>query len=269
MTSESKPRTAVVTGASSGIGQSVAEELGRLGWRVAVGARRTDRLGDTAARVERAGGQAFTHPLDVTDPQSVETFMVAAEAVLGPVDVLVNNAGMSIPGPFHEISASDHLREVATNYLGALYVTRLAIASMLARHARGDLVFVSSDATRQPRPRMVTYGATKAALEHMARALAMELEGTGIRSTVVRVGPTFTEFGFSWDPEQVEELLGYWLRFGLQRHAGVMEPTSVARAVVVALTTPEGVHLDTVEVQPEAPAELRAAEPLPRPAEAS
>jgi NADP-dependent 3-hydroxy acid dehydrogenase YdfG len=244
---------AIVTGASAGIGRAIAPALGELGWAVAVGARRTDRLEETAAEVDTAGGEAFAHHLDVTNTGSVDTFVDAAERALGPVDVLVNNAGMSVPGALHRVAADDLRREVATNLLGPLLMSRRAIASMLDRGSGGDLVFISSDATRNARPRMAAYSATKAGVELLARSLAMELEGTGIRATTVRVGPTLSDFGTGWDPDQVEELMEFWPRYGLQRHPGLLEPDAVARAVVFAVTAPEGMHLDTIEVQPEAP----------------
>src|SRR5260370_41344818 len=92
-------------------------------------------------------------------------------------------------------------RGVATTLLGPLLTSRLVVASLKARRARGDVVFVTSDATRHPRPRMAAYTATKAGLEALAHALAMELEGTGIRATTVRGGPTLSEFGIGWPTE--------------------------------------------------------------------
>jgi NADP-dependent 3-hydroxy acid dehydrogenase YdfG len=246
-------RTAIVTGASSGIGRAVACAFGAESWKVAVGARRKDRLGEVAAEVETAGGEPFAHPLDVTDPGSIADFFAAAEDALGPVDTLVNNAGTSTPGRFHTIDDDALRREVDTNLLGPMLTSRRAITSMLARGNAGDLVFISSDATRHARPRMAAYSATKAGVELLARSLAMELEGTGIRSTIVRVGPTVTEFGSSWRVDELQELMEYWPRYGLQRHSGVLAPEDVARAVVTAVTAPAGVHVDTIEVQPEAP----------------
>jgi NADP-dependent 3-hydroxy acid dehydrogenase YdfG len=243
----------MVTGASSGIGRTIAPALGALGWPVAVGARRLDRLEETAGEVKAAGAEAFAHPLDVTDPRSVDEFFDAAERALGPVGVLVNNAGMATPGQLHTLPVAALEQQVATNLLGPMYLSRRAVASMLERGTRGDLVFVSSDATRHPRPRMAAYGATKAGVELLAHSLALELEGTRIRSTVVRLGPTISEFGFGWDRHALEDLMRYWPRFGLQRHSGYLQPEDAARAVVFVVTSPEGTHLDTIEVQPEAP----------------
>jgi len=246
-------RTAVVTGASSGIGVTIATELGRLGWNVAVGARRTDRLEDTAAEVRAAGGTPFQHALDVSDATSIESFFRAVEAECGPVDVVVNNAGIATPGWLSRIPVEAIEREVHTNLLGPILMSRLAIASMQRRGARGHLVFITSDATRHARPRMSTYTATKAGIEALAHCLSLELEGSGIRSTVVRVGPTISEFGFGWPMDELEDLMAYWPRFGLQRHAGVLDPGAIAAAVVAAVTAPPGVLIDTIEVQPEAP----------------
>lgn len=254
MNAEAPPRVAAVTGASSGIGQAVAIALGRLGWQVAVGARRADRLAHTACLVEEAGGTALAHELDVTDPASVDAFFDAADDAFGPGAVAVHNAGVSTPGPFHTLDPADLRREVETNLLGVLLTARRSIRTMLEHGITGDQVFLSSDAVRDGRPRMIAYAATKAGVEVAARSLTMELEGTGIRCTTVRVGPTFTEFLAGVEPEELGELLEYWPRFGLQRHMAVMTPDDVARAVVLAVTTPPGVFVGTIEVQPSAPA---------------
>lgn len=245
-------RTAVVTGASSGLGVAMAEALGELGWRVAVGARRVERLADTSKRVEAAGGEALHCALDVADPTSVDAFFTRVEDAFGVVDVVVNNAGLSIPGHAWEIAPEDLAHEVSVNLLGPMYVTRRAIPGMIAKR-RGDVVFVTSDAATHPRPQQSTYTATKAGLEGYSRALAMELEGTGVRSTIVRPGPAASEYASSWDPQKIADLVAYWPHFGLQRHFGVMPSEAVARAVKLAVTTPPGVMLDTIEVQPEAP----------------
>jgi NADP-dependent 3-hydroxy acid dehydrogenase YdfG len=262
----SDERTALVTGASSGIGVAIAVELGRLGWRVGLGARRVDRLEETAAAVSNAGGTAFAHPLDVTDAGSVAACFAAVDAELGPVDALVNNAGIATPGWLHRAAPDAIKREVETNLLGPILTSQILIAALRERGDRGDIVFITSDATRHARPRMATYTATKAGLEALAHSVALECEGTGIRSTVVRVGPTLSEFGFDWPMDELEDLMTYWPRFGLQRHGGILEPEAIARAVAMVLTAPPGVRFDTVEVQPEAPVDDdRTAQIIERP----
>ncbi len=142
---------------------------------------------------------------------------------------------------------------------------RRVLRSMIGRGS-GDIVFVSSDTARAPRPRLLGYSATKAGVEVVARTLGMELEGTGVRSTTVRVGPTLTDFASGWTPEQVAELMTYWPRFGIQRHFHTLQPADIARAVVYAVTSPPDVHIDVVEVQPAAPIEpVAARQPVARP----
>jgi NAD(P)-dependent dehydrogenase (short-subunit alcohol dehydrogenase family) len=247
------PRTAIVTGASSGIGQATAIALGSLGWRVAVGARRVEKLAETASEITAAGGTPFARALDVVDPVAVDDFFAAAEAALGPVDVLVNNAGIAWPGALHDVDDDVHRRVVETNLLGPIYMTRRAVRSLLTRDAAGDLVFISSDVTVNTRPKMPAYGASKAGLEHLAHTLALELEGTGIRSSVVRVGPTLTGFGDGWDPQVFDSLLPEWQRFGLQRHWNTMDVANVARAVVMIVTAEPGTSIPIVELQPTPP----------------
>jgi NADP-dependent 3-hydroxy acid dehydrogenase YdfG len=246
-------RTVIVTGASSGLGVAIAVAFGELGWHVAVGARRVERLEDTAELVERAGGTCLPHLLDVSNVDSVDAFYTAVEGKFGAATAVVNNAGSSRPGLLQDISPDALEHEVMVNLLGPMYMVRRALPAMIERGEGGDVVFITSDAAVHPRPQQAPYTATKAGMEGLARALSMELEGTGIRSTIVRPGPAISEYAAGWDGEQIIELLEYWKQFGLQRHGGVMPAEAVARAVVVAVTTPSGVHFDTIEVQPEAP----------------
>lgn len=245
-------RTAIVTGASAGIGAAIAKSLARLGWRVAIGARRRDRLEAVARELREEGGSAFSHPLDVSSAESVESFFDASEKEFGPADVVVSNAGLCIPGRLHELRPEDLRSEVATNLLGAMFVARRAIPPMLDAGGGGDLVFVSSDNARAPRPWQAAYSASKVGVEWLARALQMELEGTGIRSTIIRPGATQSEFGRSWPRDVIRKVLESWKHFGLQRDLAFLPAEAVARAVVVAVTTPRGVHLDTIQIQPEA-----------------
>ncbi len=249
---EGAPRVAVVTGAGTGIGRGIAVELAKLGWPVAIGGRREERLAETAEAIDATAGRPFIHVLDVTDADSVETFFRAVEAKLGPIDVLVNNAGMSIPGKIQETDPADIERVIATNTVGALYCTRRAVRSMLAADRGGDVVFISSDTAEIPVPLNAVYGASKAALENASRAFNMEFEGMGIRSTVVRLGPTVSEFGFGWDPEKIAELVAVWNTYRFY-HSGTLEPADVGRAVVTTVTAPPSVHLNTLWVTPTAP----------------
>ncbi len=245
-------RTALVTGASSGIGAAVARALGALGWRVAIGARRMERLQEVATDVEKAGGQPFVHALDVLQPESIESFFAATEQALGPADVVVSNAGTAIAGTLQELSVEELQREVGTNLLGAMLVARRALPPLL-QQGRGDLVFISSLNVVLPRPFQAAYTASKAGLEAMARTLQMELEGTGVRTTIVRPGPTKSEFGWSWAPELIKRIMASWEYWGVLHHHRYLPAERVAEAVVTAVTAPPESRVDLIQVNPQAP----------------
>lgn len=245
-------RNVLVTGASSGVGAAVASAFGALGWSVVVGARRLERLAETARAIEAAGGTAMVVPLDVTRPGSIDACFQAAEAKLGAIDVIVNNAGIGIPGFITELGAEDLERELATNLLGPMLVTRRALPAMLEQRC-GDLVFVSSMNAVLPRPLQAGYTAAKAGIEGFAAALRMDLEGTGVRAITLRLGPTYSEFGFGWSPDVTVRVVESWQRWGLLRHTAMMAPERAAETIVAAVTAPRGAQMDVIQLNPEAP----------------
>jgi len=247
-------RPAVVTGASSGIGAATALALAAAGFPVALGARRTDRCEEVAAQVRAAGGEAVAHALDVTDESSVATFAEKVAADLGDVEVVVSNAGAVGPGTIHEVESERFARELDLNVVGAHRLVRAFVPGMVERR-RGDVVFVSSDVAVRARPFMSSYAAGKWGLEGMAHALQMELEGTGVRASIVRPGPTWSEMGSDWDADEAAFVLNQWVRFGHARHPHFLKPTAVADAITTVVSAPRGVHLSLVEVSPEAPLE--------------
>jgi NAD(P)-dependent dehydrogenase (short-subunit alcohol dehydrogenase family) len=247
------PRTVVVTGASGGIGRAIAVAFAGLGWPVALGARRSAELEQTAELVAAAGGKPFAQTLDVRDVESINRFLSATSEQFGGVDVLVNNAGVAVPGAVHEMADDDHRAILETNLLGPMLLTKRVVQDLRRAGRPGDVVFISSDATVHVRPHMATYLSSKAGLEAFATTLALECEGTSIRSSIVRVGPTLTGFGDGWDPELFADLFPYWQRFGIQRHFNTMQPDDVARAVVSVATAPRHMWVPIVEVQPQPP----------------
>lgn len=263
-------RVALVTGASSGIGAATARALAAAGFAVALAARRNDRLAAIAAEIAEAGGEASPHPLDLADPASIDACFDAATRALGPIDVLVNNAGICTPGLLHEVAPADFAREIAVNLVGPGLLARRAVAALRARNAPGDLVFVSSENAVAPRPFQPGYTASKWGLEGLARTLKLECEGTGIRATIVRPGPTFpTGFADGWDPATVKRVVRTWSRLGLQRHLRGLPAESVAQAVVAVVSAPPGTQFDVVQLGPEAPPELRIGAPAPRAGDAT
>jgi NADP-dependent 3-hydroxy acid dehydrogenase YdfG len=262
-------RTALVTGASAGLGAAIALEMAAQGWKIAIGARRQDRLADTAEQArERGAAEVYAGVLDVTDDESVERFFAASEHALGTADVIVNNAGAS---RFHWLGETDTRwlrREIETNLIGPILVTHRALVPLLAASTPGDVVMVSSDAVRRPRPGQLAYGASKAGLENYAEALGLALEGTGLRVIRLRLGPAISEFAMSWDmtPETLQQRTEHWASFGLRDarmmagdSLGLLTPEDVAREVVHAVTRPRHVLLDTIELQPAVPQKNKSA----------
>jgi NADP-dependent 3-hydroxy acid dehydrogenase YdfG len=248
----SPPRVAVVTGASAGVGRAVALAFGSLGWTVALGARRVERLEETAFEVRAAGGAPHVHALDVTDPDSVDRFFDAIERHVGVADVLVNNAGLGLLGAISEVSTERIRTQVDTNLVGALLCTRRATSRLIEEGRRGDVVFISSDSVHEAYPHMLVYGATKAAIEYVARGLDVELGGTGIRVAVVRLGPTVSEFNTGWEDDDMVGFMEAWERLGLGRQDFNYIPAEVAaQAVVTAVTAPVGSKVSLLSVRPE------------------
>ena len=248
-------RVAVVTGAGTGIGQAIAEKFGALGWSVAIGGRRIERLAETVPLVEKAGGKCFPHVLDVTDADSIESFFDNTEAELGKVSVVINNAAIGHYGRLEDFSPAELAAEVATKLTGSLLMARRGIQSMRAVGVGGDLLFISSASAVSPWPHHLPYAAANAGVEHAARTLRLELEGTGIRVNLLRCGETAgTEFSLNeQDTERMRAAGEHWFRRGLVRHPRFMTPEMVADAVARAVTLPMSYQYDVLSVAPTAP----------------
>ena len=255
MQRDTQSRVAAVSGASAGIGRGIAEHLGRLGWSVAVGARRMGALEETASLVDQAGGRGFAHSLDVTDPDSIEAFFVAAEAELGPISAVVNNAASARYGPLADFSPEEIRREIDTKLLGSLLMARRGIISMQANETYGDILFITSIAAVMAWPHHLPYAASGAGVEHAARTLKLELEGGRIRVHTLRCDGTLgTEFAEKeMQAGRMLPAMEVWFRHGLQRHGGYLTVDQVAEAVVDALTLPRGLQYDIFTLTPLAP----------------
>lgn len=247
-------RPVVVTGASSGIGAATARTLAAAGYPVALGARREERLIELVQEVRDAGGEAVGHRLDVASTESVEEFAAKVVADLGEVEAVVSGAAQLAPGTIHEVDSDRISRELEVNVVGTHRLVRAFVPGMVERR-RGDLVVLSSDVAVRARPFMGAYTAGKWGLEGLAHAMQMELEGTGVRVSIVRPGPTWSEMGMDWDPAEAAKVLDAWGRFGHARHPHFLQPQPHADAIRAILDAPRGVHLNLVEVSPEAPVE--------------
>ncbi|HET7736515.1 MAG TPA: SDR family oxidoreductase [Nocardioidaceae bacterium] len=243
-------RPAVVTGASGGIGAATALALAAAGFPVALGARRTDKCEEVAAQIRDSGGEAFVHALDVGDADSVKSFAAAATEALGDIEVVVSNAAILVPGRTE--SSETFERELEVNLLGTHRLVRAFVPGMVERK-RGDVVFVSSDVANRARPFMSAYTTSKWGVEGLAHAMQMELEGTGVRASIVRPGPTKSEMGGDWPAEEAEMVINEWIRFGHARHPLLLRASAIADAITTVVSAPRGVHINAIEVTPEAP----------------
>jgi NADP-dependent 3-hydroxy acid dehydrogenase YdfG len=246
-------RVVAISGAGTGIGQVAAAKFAGLGWRVAIGGRRVERLAETKAMIDGAGGTCLAHELDVSDGDAVERFFEAAEAEVGTVTAVINNAATARYGRLDDFSPDDIALEVATKLTGSLLMSARGIRGMRRAGVGGDIIFVTSAAAVWPWVEHLPYAAANAGLEHAARILRLELEGTGIRAGVLRVGETAgTEFanrGMAIGPMPHH----LWFRRGLLRHGGLMAPDDVADAMVAMISLPDTYQYDVVSVMPTAP----------------
>ncbi|MEV0462119.1 SDR family oxidoreductase [Nocardia tengchongensis] len=245
-------RPAIVAGASSGIGAATAEALAALGHPVALGARRVEICETLAEKIRAEGGEAFAGRLDVCDTASVDEFVTAAETALGPAEIVVSGAGDLEFGQAWEMDPDLFESQVRVHLVGAQRLAHRLLPGMIERQ-RGDFVVIGSDCAVRVRPGAGAYNAAKTGVEAFATQLRMELEGTGVRSSIVRPGQTLTGMGMQATPEVVGPLLENWVKWGFARHPQFLRPSDLAAAVSAVVSTPRGAHLVLVEVQPEAP----------------
>ena len=183
-----------ITGASSGIGRECALAFAARGARIAIGARRLDRLEEIAELVRGRGGEALAMATDVGEEGRVEAFVRATVDRYGRLDVMVNNAGYGIRGAVATLPVEAHERLMRVNYLGTVRGCRAAVPIMVAQ-GRGVIINVSSIVGHRSLPTGGAYAATKAAQISLTEALRVELRGTGVHACSVHPVGTDTEFG--------------------------------------------------------------------------
>jgi len=257
-------KTAVVTGASSGIGRAIALRLGEAGAHVFAAGRRKEALADTVAAVASAGGTATAVPADLRDAGETQGLIDRAMADTGRLDVMVNNAGVSFLGPVADGDPEAWREMLEINVLALAVGSQAAVRAMRACHAEGHIVNISSSATRREAPGF--YGATKTAVNAITTSLRQELENDTIRVVTVIPGLTATNLARHQPDllgglaallgEEIEPLSGGLLSQGvLDRAAAAGGPLlaradDVARAVLFAITQPMELSISEIAVQP-------------------
>ncbi len=227
-------RVAVVTGASSGIGRAVAAALSAAGAEVAMLARTFEPLAEAAHAV---GGRAFA--CDVTDLDAVESVSERIEKFLGPVDIVVNNAGIFIPQPATDIAVGEFARTINTNLIAPFSLIERFLPSMLKRSS-GHLVSIGSSADRNIFTHNAAYGPAKHALRVLHETLRAELRGSGVRITSISPSGTDTPI---WDAVDTDAEFGKYPPRSL-----MLRPEQVAEAVLWVLRQPASVNIDEVRL---------------------
>jgi NAD(P)-dependent dehydrogenase (short-subunit alcohol dehydrogenase family) len=201
-------KIALVTGASSGLGARFARLLAEAGANVAIAARRMERLEALAQALADAGGRAHAVAMDVTDVGSVRAGVAAAEAALGPIDVLVNNSGVSVTQRIGDVEEADYDHVMDTNLKGAFFVAQAVGRSMIAGKRPGRIINIASAAGLRPLGQISVYSMSKAAVIHMTRSMALEWGRYGINVNAVCPGYIETEINRDyWATEGGRKLL--------------------------------------------------------------
>lgn len=210
-------RTALVTGASSGLGRRFAKILAAGGANVVLTARRLDRLEELKVEIEASGGRALAAVLDVADEPSVVAAYDAAETAFGPVDTVVANAGLAVDGRALDLSLADFDSIFSVNVRGVFLTLREGARRMIANGApergNGRMVVISSITAHQVISRLSAYAASKAAVAQMSRVMAKEWANKGINVNVLAPGYIATELNEQlWRGEAGERLLSGFAR---------------------------------------------------------
>lgn len=236
-------KVALVTGASSGIGEATAAALAAAGAKVAIAARRADRVEALAARIETAGGMALRIEADVTSNDDVTAMIGKVVAEWGRLDILVNNAGVMLLSPAAEATLDDWRRMVELNLLALMGVTKAALPHL--RAAKGHIVNVSSVAGRVANPGASGYAATKFGVVGFSESLRREVYADKVRVTVIEPGLVRTELG--------DHITNAASKAGLDQRLATMEALTaedVAASILYAVSQPARVNVNEIVIRP-------------------
>ena len=254
MTTPLSGTVALVTGASSGIGERSAAALAELGADVVVAARRTDRLDALVEQITGRGGNALAVEADVTDEEQARAAVARAVERFGRLDTVLANAGVMLLGPIEDADTSDWRRMVDLNVLGAMYTAHAALPHLLAAADReprrvADLVITSSVAGRRVRLGSGVYNASKHAVGAFAEALRQEVTQRFVRVSLVEPGAVRTELAGHNRPEIQDRMRERFADMEL------MSADDIAHTVAFIVTSPRHVAVNEVLVRPTQQAE--------------
>ncbi|MCQ4207665.1 SDR family NAD(P)-dependent oxidoreductase [Streptomyces longispororuber] len=240
MSSTLEGKAVLVTGASSGIGLATALALSKAGARVAVAARRADRLD---ALTQDAPGEMLALELDVTDRDAVNAAVAATVERFGTLDILVNNAGVMLSSPILGADTTEWTRMVETNLLGSMYMVHAALPHLLA--SKGAVVQVSSTSGRTASATSAVYAATKFGINAFAEALRQEVTELGVRVVLIEPGFVSTELASHITDPAIQAAAK-----SMAESMRTLQPEDIAAAVVYAVTQPEHVAVNEILIRP-------------------
>jgi len=235
-------KVAVITGASSGLGEATARMLSAQGATVVLGARRVERIVALADELVRAGGRALALQTDVTRSAEVQRLVDAAVEKFGRVDVIVNNAGLMPSSPLERLKIDDWDRMIDVNIKGVLYGIA-AVLPHMQRQKGGHIVNVSSVAGHKVRAGTAVYSATKHAVRVLTEGLRQEVKPWDIRTTIISPGAVATELPDSITESDVQAGVKAFYQIAVS-------PDAFARAVVYALSQPDDVDINEILFRP-------------------
>jgi 3-oxoacyl-[acyl-carrier protein] reductase len=230
---------ALVTGATAGIGRAIAHALGREGYSVGVCGRSADRVGSLLAELGAAGIKAAGQAADVAEPGAVSLLVRHVTEALGPVDVLVNNAGIGFLKPFSELTLEEWDRTMATNLRSMYVVTREVLPGMRSR-GHGAIINIASLAGKNAVVGGTAYAASKHAVLGFSKSLLLEVRKDGVRVAAICPGSVATDFGQGRTVPKISR-------------EGVLAPEDVAHAVVATLSLPERALMSEIDLRPSNP----------------
>jgi NADP-dependent 3-hydroxy acid dehydrogenase YdfG len=237
-------KVALVTGASSGIGEGIALGLAKAGATVALSARRKDRLDALVAKIEADGGKALALPGDMTNEDDAKKAVADTVASLGRIDILVNSAGVMQAGGIENCDTAEYRRVMDINLFGTLYTCAAAVPHMLEQGG-GDIITISSLAGRKGGPFTSAYSASKHAVNFMTDGMRQELGDRNIRCTILMPGATESEVADNISNPQWREMI--------DKHVhkdGAVKPEDMGDTVVFICSLPRRVNISEIAVRP-------------------
>jgi NADP-dependent 3-hydroxy acid dehydrogenase YdfG len=239
-------KVAIVTGASSGIGESTAQMLAKAGIKVALVARRKDRLTSLAKEIQKEHGEALVIEADITDKLLCDKVIKQVMAKWGQIDILVNNAGVMLLGPTSKAPLEEWEQMVQVNLLGLLYMTYVTLPVM-RKQKSGHIINISSVAGRTVSPTSGVYNATKWGVNAFTEALRQEItaEKSNIRTTIIEPGAVATELASHNRPEVQKVLNERWK--GIDKK---LDSSDIATSILYAVSQPAHVNINEILIRP-------------------